>query len=116
MGQLKQALYNLIKNATQAMPEGGKIGIICSVDEDDIHLSISDTGSGISGKDMSNIFEPYFTKKRSGTGLGLMIVERIIREHGAELAVESEPGKGTVFTINFPLRIQKAKLLPSPKK
>ena len=115
-GQLKQAIYNLIKNATQSMPEGGQIGIICTVDEDYIHLSISDTGCGISAKDMGSIFEPYFSKKQAGTGLGLMIVERIIREHGAELAVESEPGKGTVFTINFPLHIQRLKLLSPPQK
>ena len=113
--QLKQAIYNLIKNAEQAMPEGGQIGIKCIADEDYIRLSVSDTGCGISSKDMGNIFEPYFTRKSAGTGLGLMIVERIIREHGAELAVESEPGKGTVFTINFPLHIQRVKLLPPSK-
>jgi len=111
--QLKQAVYNLIKNASQAMPEGGRIDIICTADEDNLRLSISDTGCGISAKDMGNIFEPYFTRKQTGTGLGLMIVERIIREHGAELAVESEPGKGTVFRINFPLHSQRVKLLPS---
>ena len=113
LNQLKQALYNLIKNASQAMPEGGRIDIICTVDEDNLRLSISDTGCGISAKDMGNIFEPYFTRKQTGTGLGLMIVERIVREHGAELAVESEPGKGTVFIINFPLYSQRVKLLPS---
>ncbi len=111
--QLKQAVYNLIKNASQAMPEGGRINIICNVDEDNLKLSISDTGCGISAKDMGNIFEPYFTRKQTGTGLGLMIVERIVREHGAELAVESEPGKGTVFIINFPLHSQRVRLLPS---
>ena len=111
--QLKQAIYNLIKNASQAMPEGGRIDIICRVNEDNLRLSISDTGCGISAKDMGNIFEPYFTRKQAGTGLGLMIVERIIREHGAELAVESEPGKGTVFIINYPLYSQRVKLLPS---
>ena len=111
--QLKQAVYNLIKNASQAMPEGGRINIICNVDEDNLKLSISDTGCGISAKDIGNIFEPYFTRKQTGTGLGLMIVERIVREHGAELAVESEPGKGTVFIINFPLHSQRVRLLPS---
>jgi two-component system, sporulation sensor kinase E len=111
--QLKQAVYNLIKNASQAMPEGGRIDIVCIVDEDNLRMSISDSGCGISAKDMGNIFEPYFTRKQTGTGLGLMIVERIVREHGAELAVESEPGKGTVFIINFPLYSQRVKLLPS---
>jgi two-component system, sporulation sensor kinase E len=111
--QLKQAIYNLIKNASQAMPEGGRIDVTCTIDEDNLRLSISDTGCGISAKDMGNIFEPYFTRKRAGTGLGLMIVERIVREHGAELAVESEPGKGTVFVVSFPLYSQRFKLLPS---
>ena len=111
--QLKQVVYNLIKNASQAMPEGGRIDIKCKVNTDNLQLSVSDTGSGIPGKDIGNIFEPYFTSKKSGTGLGLMIVERIVREHGAELAVESEPGKGTVFTISFPLHSQRVKLLES---
>ena len=114
--QIKQAVYNLIKNASQAISEGGQINIACIVSDDYLKLSISDTGCGISAKDMGNIFEPYFTRKKAGTGLGLMIVERIVREHGAELAVETEPGKGTVFTISFPLYSQRVRLLPSSER
>jgi two-component system, sporulation sensor kinase E len=112
--QIKQAIYNLIKNAAQATSEDGKIEIKCKSNEEYLILSIADTGCGISKKDMNNIFEPYYTKKKTGTGLGLMIVERIVREHGAQLAVESDPGKGTVFTIKFPLKSQRVKLLSQP--
>ena len=113
--QLKQAFFNLLKNAMQAMPTGGIIHIesVLDKEKDCIKLSIADTGCGISANDMTNVFEPYYTKKNKGTGLGLMIVERIIREHGAELAVESEPGKGTIFIISFPLRTHRVKLLES---
>ena len=109
--QIKQAIYNLIKNASQAISDGGTIEIKCSKNDEYLNLSIADTGCGISAKDMNNIFEPYYTNKQSGTGLGLMIVERIVREHGARLAVESDPGKGTIFTIRFPLESQRLKLL-----
>ena len=112
--QIKQALYNLIKNASQAVSEGGRIIINCDKNEDFINLSISDSGCGITANDMNNIFEPYYTKKQNGTGLGLMIVERIVREHGAFLSVESEPGKGAVFTIKFPLKSQRLRLLTQP--
>lgn len=119
-GQLKQALYNLVKNAMQAMPDGGELGVSCSVDETYLALAISDTGKGIDPADMNEIFNPYFTTKERGTGLGLMVVERIVREHGAELDVESSQGKGTVFTLKFPLKSVKMRLLgpsqsePSP--
>ena len=112
--QIKQAIYNLIKNASQAVSEGGTIEIKCYKSDGYLNLSIADTGCGITAKDMNNIFEPYYTKKESGTGLGLMIVERIVREHGAHLAVESDPGKGTEFTIKFPLESQRMKLLAQP--
>jgi len=115
--QLKQAFFNIIKNAMQAMPTGGVIAIECYVNEEKEVLSLvmSDTGSGISAEDITKVFDPYFTKKNKGTGLGLMIVERIIREHGAELLVESEPGKGTKFVMNFPLRVRKTRLLEAQK-
>lgn len=115
--QLKQAFFNIIKNSMQAMSTGGVIAIECHVNEekDTLSLVMSDTGNGISADDITKVFDPYFTKKNKGTGLGLMIVERIIREHGAELLVESEPGKGTKFIMNFPLRVRKTKLLEAQK-
>ncbi len=112
--QLKQAFYNIIKNAIQAMPDGGRLNIICVFDEDNVELSFADTGKGIGSNEISRIFKPYYTTKKGGSGLGLMIVERIIREHGAELSVDSEHGKGTVFKIRFPLSTRKIRLLPAP--
>ncbi|OGV18521.1 MAG: hypothetical protein A2X47_09405 [Lentisphaerae bacterium GWF2_38_69] len=113
--QLKQAFFNIIKNAMQAMPTGGMIwfDIFIDYEKDKLNVSITDSGHGISAADIPNIFEPYFTKKKKGTGLGLMIVEKIIREHGAELTVESEPGKGARFIISFPLKTNRLKLLGS---
>lgn len=113
--QLKQAFFNIIKNAMQAMPTGGLIRLdtFMDPDKDKLYVVVSDTGCGISATDIANIFEPYFTKKSRGSGLGLLIVERIIREHGAELTVESEPGNGAKFIIGFPLRNQRMKLLES---
>ncbi len=109
--QLKQAFYNLINNAIQSMPQGGILNIECSFDDDSLHLAFIDTGKGIAKEDFVQISDPYFTTKKEGSGLGLMVVERIVREHGAELAIDSEPGKGTTFTILFPRSTRKTKLL-----
>ena len=114
--QLKQAFYNLIKNALQAMPDGGSLEINCSAGEDGVRLSFSDTGSGIGAAEISKIFEPYQTTKKEGSGLGLVIVDRIIREHGAELSVDSAVGKGTVFNIHFPPRGRRLRILPAPQQ
>lgn len=112
--QIKQAIFNIIKNSIQAISKGGKITIKCNMTEEYLNLSISDTGCGISAKDMNNIFEPFYSTKKTGVGLGLMIVEKIIREHGAELILESDRGKGTIFTIKFPLNTNKMRLLNAP--
>jgi signal transduction histidine kinase len=113
--QLKQAFYNLLKNALQAMPEGGSIDIRCSYDDLSVELSIGDTGKGISPEDMNKIFEPYYTSKEKGSGIGLMIVDRIAREHGAELSVDSASDKGAVFTIRFPRKNRRMRVLSEPK-
>lgn len=101
-GQLKQAFYNLIKNAIQAMQKGGALSITCDYDDESVRLAFSDTGCGIKPEDLPRMFKPYFSTKSSGTGLGLMIVDRIIRDHGAKLSIDSIPGKGSVFTVTFP--------------
>ena len=111
--QLKQAFYNLIKNAIQAMSDGGQLDIVCEFDDKLLELRFIDNGKGIAHEDLANIFEPYFTTKEEGSGLGLMVVERIVREHGAELSIASDPGKQTVFTIKFPLSTKKTRLLTS---
>lgn len=113
MDQLKQAFYNIFKNAIQAMPHGGTINVTCVNEEDFVVIAIGDTGTGISPEKIGEIFDPYFTTKKEGSGLGLMIVERILRDHAAEFVVESEPGKGTVFTMKFPLHGKRMRLLPT---
>ena len=111
-GQLKQAFYNIIKNAIQSMPHGGTLNISCERNgEGETVIEFSDTGKGIAPEDMSRIFNAYFTTKANGNGLGLMIVERIIRQHGARLSIESVKGKGTRFTVVFPVMESRVRVL-----
>ncbi|MEQ1861707.1 MAG: ATP-binding protein [Chthoniobacteraceae bacterium] len=111
-GQLKQAFYNVIKNAFQAMQQDGLLRIHTDLEDEWLTISFSDSGGGISADQMSKIFEPYFTTKASGTGLGLLIVRRIVREHGGEIDLVSDEGKGLTFTIRLPLRDRRARMLP----
>jgi PAS domain S-box-containing protein len=109
--QLKQAFYNVIKNAFQAMRTGGILRIRTDHDGQWVSITFGDSGGGISPENMSKIFEPYFTTKAGGSGLGLLIVRRIVREHGGEIDLSSDPGKGLKLTIRLPLRNQRARML-----
>lgn len=113
--QFQQVFYNLLRNAYQAIP--GKDGLIeirtLSTDTDFL-ISISDNGTGIPPEQMGSLFEPYRTTKSSGTGLGLLIVRRIIREHGGEIEIQSQPEQGTVILIHLPHTAPSPRLLPSP--
>ena len=109
--QIKQVLVNLIKNAMQAMDKDGLLRIRTKRDADGVWLSVEDNGMGISKDRISRIFEPYFTTKRKGTGLGLMIVHRIIRDHGGRIMVEPNQPSGTIFRLWLPLFEQQEKLL-----
>ncbi len=112
-GQLKQAFFNIIKNALQSMPQGGTLSIVCEQnDEQEIEVRVIDTGKGIPPENMSKLFHAFYTTKASGNGLGLMIVERIIRQHGARLSVESAEGRGTCFTVIFPPSGNRVRVLP----
>ncbi|MCX7871816.1 MAG: ATP-binding protein [Verrucomicrobiae bacterium] len=102
--QIKQVLINLIKNALQAMTKGGKLIIETGYTNDDVWVCVSDTGKGIPVEVMNRIFEPFYTTKREGTGLGLMIVQRIIRDHRGKIEIESRPGEGTKFRIRLPMQ------------
>lgn len=117
-GQLKQAFYNLVRNALQSMQNGGALGIHCSANEDYVSLSVTDSGCGINKENLSRIFEAYFTTKQTGTGLGLMIVERIVREHGGALSVDGGGNgqQGATFTISLPRCDRKIKELPAPEE
>lgn len=109
--QVQQALVNLIKNSMQAMTRGGVLTLETGRLTDGVWVSVGDTGSGISGDRLGRIFEPFFTTRKLGTGLGLMIVYRIVREHGGRIDVESDAGKGTTFRIWLPLAERQRRLL-----
>jgi signal transduction histidine kinase len=102
--KIKQALLNIVRNAMEAMPEGGTIGIATMEREGCAVIVISDSGPGISDDDLPLIFEPFFTRKGAGTGLGLSITQRIVEEHHGRIIVESIQEQGTRFTIELPLQ------------
>jgi len=101
-GQMKQVFLNLITNAAQAMPAGGRLGIQSSRKENGITVTVADTGAGIPPEVQRRLFEPFFTTKDGGTGLGLSLSLGIVQEHGGEISVESEEGKGSTFTVWLP--------------
>jgi two-component system, sporulation sensor kinase E len=109
--QLKQAFYNLIKNAVQALSHGGILRVATSRSDTQLEISFEDNGTGIPIEDMAHITEPYFTRKKSGTGLGLFIVQRILHEHGGHLDLLSQPGRGTTARIVLPLAERRVRLL-----
>ncbi len=102
---MKQVILNLLMNTIQAMPEGGRLGLSGQVSRDDqwIQLSIQDSGIGIPPEDMNKLFDPFFSTKEGGIGLGLSIAHRIIDQHHGKIEVESTPGKGTLFTLWLPI-------------
>ncbi len=122
--QLKQALINLLRNAIEAIitqtseeieQKDKEVFIQMSCNEDYVTLIFADTGKGIDREDLPHIFEPYFTSKPRGTGLGLMIVDRIIREHNGTITAHSEPGEGTQFVLTFPIAAESVRLLEHAK-
>jgi PAS domain S-box-containing protein len=113
--QLKQAFYNIIKNALQAMRSGGILRIRTEVDDSHVTISFIDSGHGIAPEQIGRLFEPYFTTKQNGTGLGLMIVQRIVREHGGTIEVESDKDRGTTFRIKLPIHEKRMRLLEAPR-
>jgi PAS domain S-box-containing protein len=112
--QMQQVLVNLIKNAMQAMTKGGTLTLQTGEGADGVWLSVADTGGGIPQEQINRIFEPFYTTKKKGSGLGLMIVQRIIRAHGGRIDLESHVGRGTTFRIWLPLHERKPRLLEAP--
>jgi len=110
-GQIKQALVNLVKNAIQAMTKGGRLLLRTSQASEGIVVSVSDTGGGIPEEKINRIFEPFYTTKKKGSVLGVMIVQRIVREHGGQIELESRVNQGTTFRIWLPLRERQPRLL-----
>jgi len=114
-GQIKQVLLNLIKNAMQAMTRGGTLTLQTGGGGDTVWISVSDTGGGIPQEQINHIFEPFYTTKKKGTGLGLMIVQRIVRQHGGRIELESHVGQGTTFRIQLPSHERQPRLLEAMK-
>jgi PAS domain S-box-containing protein len=109
--QLQQVLVNLVKNAAQAMTTGGILTLQTGETSDDVWISVTDTGGGIPQEQINRIFEPFYTTKKKGTGLGLMIVQRIVRAHNGRIELDSHVGRGTTFRIWLPLHERKPRLL-----
>ncbi|MEK6599465.1 MAG: ATP-binding protein [Deltaproteobacteria bacterium] len=101
--QIKACILNVVSNAIQAMPSGGRLFISASVSGGFVSLRIKDTGEGIKEEDLDKVFNPYFTTKTAGIGLGLAITKRIIEEHKGSIAIESSYGNGAVVSIEFPI-------------
>jgi len=100
--QFRQILWNLCINAVEAMPEGGELRVAVAARGETLEVTVNDTGEGIAAADLSHLFEPFFSTKEEGTGLGLALVHRIVQEHGGEIDVHSTPGLGTTFTLTLP--------------
>ena len=105
--EIRQVIWNLILNAVQAMPEGGVLKVEARParieERDGAEISIGDTGCGIEEQDFTKIFDPFYTTRDTGTGLGLAVVSRIMEAYGGKIHMQSEPGKGTIFTIWLPV-------------
>ena len=99
--KVKQVLLNVFLNSLSAMPEGGRISVRLETQKESVEVTVSDTGSGIRENDLPRIFDPYFTSKPAGTGLGLAVVQKIMEAHGGAVKVESKEGRGTKVTLRF---------------
>ena len=109
---LRQALMNILTNAKAAMmPAGGELGITTRFDQERVYIIITDTGKGIPPDILHKIFEPYFTTKPDGSGLGLTMTYKVIKEHGGDIQVHSDIGKGTRFTLILPITRSEKPLL-----
>jgi signal transduction histidine kinase len=102
-GAVEQLLLNLLLNAADSLPAGGRAGVSVEAAGESVEVAVWDEGRGISHEDLERIFEPFFSTKDEGTGLGLAVARRVARAHGSELHVESEPGEGTTFRFALPL-------------
>ena len=113
--QVKQVFFNVLKNALQAMDDGGILELESGVSDRFAWMAIEDNGCGMDSGKLSAIYEPYHTTKSEGTGLGMMIVQRIMRDHGGEISINSEPGKGTRFILRFPREDARLTQLDAPQ-
>ena len=111
--QMKQALYNLIKNASQAMGTGGSLVLSTELSDYEVVIRVEDSGQGMRPEVVANMHQAWFTTRKTGNGLGMMIVRRIVRDHGGELSVQSGEGRGTTVSIALPRQARAARILES---
>jgi len=105
---MERVVYNLVVNAAQASAAGGAVTVKTRAAGGTVEISVIDRGQGIDPKDLGSIFNPFFTTKPTGVGLGLAIVSKIVDEHGGKIAVESERGRGSVFRVLLPMTLPAA--------
>jgi len=113
--QIKQVFFNVIKNAAEAMQPGGRLRIQAREDDEAVYLAFADSGAGIKQEELTRLFQPYHTTKVGGHGLGLMVVQRIMREHGGQIGIESKEGLGTVVTLRFPRKDRRIRMLEASR-
>ena len=113
--QIKQALFNVMKNALEAMDRGGDIHVKLSSDDESVILSIRDTGVGIPAEKLTRVFDAYYTTKDSGGGIGMLILLRIMRAHGGTVDIQSTPDIGTTVILRFPLKHRRVRTIDAPK-
>lgn len=101
-GQLRQVFVNLVRNAREAMPDGGHLHVTARPGDGVVEVTVADDGAGMSAEVRARLFEPFFTTKQGGTGLGLSLARQIVEAHGGRLAVDSAPGQGTRFLVTLP--------------
>jgi PAS domain S-box-containing protein len=114
--QMRQVFFNIVRNAVQAMSDGGVLHVTLASTDRFLSLAFRDTGPGLPPDKLGRLFDPYFTTKDKGSGLGLIIVQRILRDHGGEIEIHSEPGRGTTFTLLLPREDRRIRLLRAPRR
>ncbi len=100
-----------VRQTFSMLPQWEHMPFAKRITEDSVYVALADTGSGIRAEDLAKLFQPYHTTKVSGHGLGLMIVQRILRDHGGHVGIESKEGVGTVVTLQFPQKYRRVKML-----
>jgi two-component system, NtrC family, sensor histidine kinase PilS len=101
--QFRQAVWNLCLNGVEAMPDGGELRVAAALTAAALRVSVSDTGEAIAASELAHVFEPFYSTKPGGSGLGLALVHRIVTEHGGQVHAKSEPGLGTTMTLTIPV-------------
>lgn len=110
--QMKQVFYNLVRNSCQAMGSDGELTVRTGCDDESVFVTFADNGPGVPADRVSRVFEPYYSTKKTGSGLGLLIVHRIVRDHGGEVEFRSREGSGTEVTVHLPRAERRMRFLP----